>query len=395
MTRRRQPTYRASASSSVSRSGRPGSDSPAMTTSVPSTSAASQAGEWPAAGRQAPSGWVGPARPALRARPAVVPAAARRSLRRSAAPGRHPRASSSLTIADRSPASARSSPVDCSSLMVSSSTAALTRCRSAAESAPGRPTARNARRRNRSRPVAGSRCRRRQGKPSSPLRDGRAASRSPAPAPPTASGDVRRVTRQRCTRPASSQHHPAAHLLRQQPHQLIRSRRRESGLGQRLLRGESPCHSGVFVRGDGVGDGAADRDERRLHAAPRAPAAPTAGRRQQLGRHLGVAEPGAESEADHPGRPQPFHVPGGPSSGAPAVSAPNARPVVSSSSPPVRNGVGSSSSLTCTQVTARAASGPEVCNSSLRSGHGYEVPQRQRHGSPIGPMLPLCTYWAA
>ena len=76
--------------------------------------------------------------------------------------------------------------------------------------------------------------------------------------------------------------------------------------------------------------------------------------RDQLGGHLGVAQSGAETEADDGRVGQPPHV----RVDIDSVVASKTSPVVSSISPPLRNGVGSRSSLTCTQVTGRSTPGP-------------------------------------
>ena len=79
------------------------------------------------------------------------------------------------------------------------------------------------------------------------------------------------------------------------------------------------------------------------------------------GRHDGVGQPGAEADGGDARRPQPGDVP------LPLVSHPSARrPVVSRTSPPSRNGLGSASSLVATQRTGA-------------SGRGHDHPaQRQR-----------------
>ena len=216
-------------------------------------------------------------------------------------------ASSNRSTADRSPAAPAAAAGDCSSRMVISITAALTRCRSAVVSGAGRPTARNAR----PRPPAPTDCRLTRSAPSE----------KPAPTAPRWSISLSisaASARLRAGGPAgcSASTPPPGSNSTTQPASCRPSRattRSGSGVGERglrqgLLSGKCPGDGGVFIGGDGCGDGPADRDERcppghlqNWQAAARRGA-------QQFRRRFGVAQSDAEPETDHGSGREPLDV---------------------------------------------------------------------------------------
>ena len=152
---------------------------------------------------------------------------------------------------------------------------------------------------------------------------------------------------------ASNMPHPGVELageLREGRAQPVGPQRGER---DRALRGEGPAAPRVRLRGDRLGTGAGDRDERRAvgHLEQRHPlGAARVGqqRRDAVAHHLG-----AEAESDHAAGREPAHVARGRRDGSSPASW-NCVPVVSSARPSDRNGVGSARSELCTHRSGRS-----------------------------------------